>query len=59
MAVNPQVGSGYFSSPIMVYQGDSVSRVVDRIKRKIGTPGKENSMYILVILESPSLKVIH
>ena len=39
IAVNPQVGSGYFSCPVMVYEGDTVSRVVDRIKRKAGTPG--------------------
>lgn len=40
-AVNPQVGSGYFSFPIMIYEGDTVSRVVDRIKRKAGTLGKK------------------
>jgi len=39
-AVNPQVGSGYFSYPIMVYDGDTVPRVVDRIKRRSGIPGK-------------------
>ena len=37
--MNPQVGSGYFSCPVMIYEGDTVSRVVDRIKRKAGTPG--------------------
>lgn len=39
-AVNPQVGSGYFSYPLRVYEGDTVSRVVDRIKRTAGTPGQ-------------------
>ena len=39
-AINPQVGSGYFSYPIMVYEGDTVARVVDRIKRIAGVPGK-------------------
>ena len=37
--MNPQVGSGYFSCPVMVYEGDTVASVVDRIKRKAGTPG--------------------
>lgn len=39
-AANPQVGSGYFSHPIMVYDGDTVARVIDRVKRKAGTPGE-------------------
>ena len=39
-AVNPQVGSGYFSYPIMVYEGDTGSQVVDRIKRIAGSPGE-------------------
>ncbi|XP_065886463.1 leucine--tRNA ligase, cytoplasmic-like isoform X2 [Dysidea avara] len=38
-AASPQVGSGYFSYPIMVYEGDTVPRVVDRIKRTAGVPG--------------------
>ncbi len=40
MMVNPQMCVGYFSVPVPLYDGDTLSSVVDRVKRVSGVPGQ-------------------
>ena len=38
--VNPQKGVPYNSIQLLVYDGDTFSNVVDRVRRTSGVPGK-------------------
>jgi len=50
--INPQRCVGFFTVTMAVYDGDTFSTVVDRVRRTSGVPGE---FRFIVVMETPSI----